>query len=140
MSGSIKTVALLGYTGNIGPHALNALVANGNSNVTVFSRSAQDEKLPNATFRQIDLASSSVESLAQEFKGHGAVADLTSIPDPTVSIRVVDAAVAASVYRFIPAEFSHSPSNVKARALPLWAGKNLVYQHLTKLADERQLC
>lgn len=85
------------------------------------------------------MASASADILTQEFEGHDAVIDITSIPDPAVSIRLVDAAIAAGVRRFIPSEFSHSPSNAKARALSLWIGKNLVYQHITKLADEGKI-
>lgn len=73
-------------------------------------------------------------------KGKDALVDATSNPaDPTLSIRLVDAAVAAGVYRILPAEFSSDPENSKARHLPPFQGKSQAYKYIQKLGRENKI-
>ena len=81
----------------------------------------------------------SVSSLTETLKGQDALVDATSTPDPSLSIRLIDAAVAAGVYRVLPAEFSSDPENTKARALPPFQGERVVYEYIQKLGNENKI-
>lgn len=78
-------------------------------------------------------------SLTEAMKGHDVFIDAGGSPDPQMAIRLMDAAVAASVYRFIPGEFSNDPKNQATRSLPVFQGKARAFEHLENLANQGKI-
>lgn len=133
----IKNVALAGASGNLGSRILQALVQKGCFRVTLLARNELNDLPTGVTVKVVDFESGS--ALAEVLKGQDALIDATSVPDPSVSIRMMDAAVAAGVYRMIPAEFSSDPMNSKSRALPPFQGKTKAFEHIQKLARDNKI-
>ncbi|KAH7186055.1 uncharacterized protein B0J16DRAFT_399934 [Fusarium flagelliforme] len=130
MAPVIKNVAIAGTGGNVGAPALKQLVQAG-FNVLVLIRTPKprDDLPAGATAKTVDF--SSVESLTNALQGQDAIVDATSTPGTTeISKRLIDAAVAAGVYRIIPPEFSGDPNQAATRALPPFAPKAEVYEYL----------
>ncbi|OHW96076.1 isoflavone reductase family protein [Colletotrichum incanum] len=137
MARVIKTVAIAGASGNVGRNALQAILEKERFDITILVRKQPEQVLGGVTVKVVDFGS--VHSLTEALKGHDALVDATSIPDPSVSLRLIEAAVAAGVYRLIPAEFSTDPDNAQVRALPPFQGKAKIYDYIRKLADEGKI-
>ncbi|KAM5527850.1 isoflavone reductase family protein [Fusarium oxysporum f. sp. phaseoli] len=133
MAHEIKNVALAGASGSLGSHILQALVKAGRFNVTILTRKVTDNLPSGTAVKVVDYESAS--DLVSALKGQDALVDATSVPDPSLAIRLIDAAVSAGVYRIIPSEFSSDPMNSKARSLPPFQGKAKVLEYIQKLAD-----
>jgi len=133
----VLTEYLRQATGSLGSHILKALVQAGRFNVTVLARAPLKENPSGAQVKVVDFESTLALTAALE--GQDALVDATSVPDPTFALRLMDAAVAARVYRIIPAEFSGDPKNSKARSLPPFAGKAKAFEYLQKLASTSSL-
>ncbi|KAJ4176412.1 hypothetical protein NW755_014431 [Fusarium falciforme] len=129
----IKNVAIAGTSGNVGSHALQAIVEQGRFTVTVLARKQPAQVPAGVVVKIVDF--DSVPSLTEALKNQDAFVDAVNTPDPSVPLRLIDAAVAAGVYRFILSEFSTDPDNAKVRALPPFLGKAKVYDYIRKLAD-----
>ncbi|RYP07119.1 hypothetical protein DL764_002714 [Monosporascus ibericus] len=130
MAPVIKNVALTGITGNVGAPALKALVESG-FNVTVLARKQPDKLPAGVVVKMVDFGS--VESLTKVLEGQDALVDTTNTPGSIeVAQHLIDAAVAAGVYRVIPSEFSGDPNNAPLRALPPFVTKTQVLNHLEK--------
>ncbi|KAI9150304.1 NAD(P)-binding protein [Paramyrothecium foliicola] len=137
MTRVIRNIAIAGISGNAGSAILEELIQHGAFAVTALVRKAPPKITPEVTVEVVDFESSS--SLAAALEGQDAFIDATSTPDPSLSLRLVDAAVASGVYRFIPSEFSSDPDNSLARALPVFQGKAAVYNYLQKLGGENKI-
>lgn len=105
--------------------------------MTLLARNELNDLPTGVTVKVVDFESGS--ALAEALKGQDALIDATSVPDPSVSIRMMDAAVAAGVHRMIPAEFSSDPMNSKSRALPPFQGKTKAFEHIQKLARDNKI-
>jgi hypothetical protein len=81
----------------------------------------------------------SIDQLTDALTGQDAVVDAISSPDPSFSMRLMDAAVSAGVYRYVPPEFSNDPDNIKTRSLPVFLGKRQTYEHIQKLARDNKI-
>jgi uncharacterized protein YbjT (DUF2867 family) len=112
-------------------------VGHGGFNLTVLTRNAAASFPAGVTAEVVDFTS--ITALAAALQGQDAVVDAISSPDPTVSIRLIDAAVTAGVYRYIAPEFSNDPNNDRTRALPVFGGKKQIYEHLQKVASEHDI-
>ncbi|KAM0284382.1 hypothetical protein ACHAQH_001958 [Verticillium albo-atrum] len=132
MAQQIKNVILAGATGSAGSKILNALAKSGRFNVTAAVRKPNTSFPSAVNVNVVDLNSS--DELLEAFKGQDAVIDATMSPDSAMPLRMVEAAVAAGVSRFIPSEFSLNPNNSKARAVPVYGPKNEVLARLKELA------
>ncbi|RYP44536.1 hypothetical protein DL768_009007 [Monosporascus sp. mg162] len=135
MAPAIKNVSLTGpqITGNVGAPALRALVES-RFNVTVLARKQPDELPTGVVVKLVDFGS--VESLTEALKGQDALVDAINTPGSTeVAQHLIDAAVAAGVYRVIPSEFSGDPNNTILRALPPFVTKTQVLNHLKKKTE-----
>ncbi|KAI9146919.1 Bifunctional pinoresinol-lariciresinol reductase [Paramyrothecium foliicola] len=137
MAESIKNVAIVGASGNVGTQVLHAIIAQGGFNVTILVRKQLTETIPEVTVKVVDF--DSIDSLTEALQGQDAVVDASSTPDSSLSMRLIDAAVACGVYRFLPSEFSSDPDNVLARALPPFQGKAQVYDYIRKLGEEKKI-
>ncbi|KAH6690272.1 hypothetical protein F5X68DRAFT_202570 [Plectosphaerella plurivora] len=137
MAMQIKNVAIVGATGSAGSKIFQALVASGRFNVTALVRKPDAIQEPRATVNVVDFESA--DDLVKAMKGQDAVIDVSMAPSPALPLRLIDAAVAAGVTRFIPSEFSVDPANPLVRAIPVFGIKNQVLERLKELASEGKL-
>ncbi|RAH67143.1 aromatic alcohol reductase [Aspergillus aculeatinus CBS 121060] len=130
---SIKNVALAGASGNVGSQVLHALLAQ-NFTVTILTRKpATATTFPAAaTVKQVDFASPA--SLTAALAGQDAVIDTTFSPDIDTPLRLIDAAAAAGVSRFITSDFGLDPTNPGIHALPVFARKKAAYEAVQRHA------
>ncbi|KAF7113641.1 hypothetical protein CNMCM5793_002997 [Aspergillus hiratsukae] len=137
MAQTIRNVAIAGATGNAGSNILNALLSSGKFTITVLTRKPNPSLPTSITTKVVEF--DSLSSLTSALKGQDALIDATSVPDPNVAIRLIDAAVAAGIHRFIPAEFSIDPTATNCRSLPVFAGKAKAYEYLQQVAAAGKL-
>ena len=128
---SLPTVAFAGATGNLGPAVLKELLDAG-FQVTVLSRQAKSaSSLPaheRLTIKEVDY--DSPESLASALTGIEAVVSALSLPAVDVQKRLMDAAVAAGVHRFIPSDFGSDTLNPNSAKLPVFGSKIAALEYL----------
>ncbi|KAI8630138.1 putative isoflavone reductase family protein CipA [Xylariaceae sp. FL1651] len=137
MAREIKNVAILGATRNVGAATLKAVLATGKFTVTAIVRPGSPHKFPSdVQTKEADL--SSVDSLVAAFRGQDAVVNTTNIPDPATNIRVADAARAAGVYRFIPADFGQDPATCHGPDFPVFAFKAATLKHLKEITSKKE--
>lgn len=136
MAKQIKNVAIAGASGSLGSSILRALLSQDQFQVTALVRKERNDLPTGAVIKVVDF--DSPDALAKALQGQDALIDATS-PDPALSLRLVNAAAAAGVYRLIPAEFGADPENAAARALPVFAAKAQNYEHMRKLGDEGKI-
>ncbi|KAG0646840.1 hypothetical protein D0Z07_6395 [Hyphodiscus hymeniophilus] len=98
----IKSVAVVGASGALGPHVLKALL-DANFQVTVLTRSKK-EGAYDANVKIIEVDFTSVESLTAALKGIDAVVSTVAAQASQVQTVIIDAAIAAGVKRFIPSD------------------------------------
>ncbi|KAK9771795.1 putative NmrA-like domain-containing protein [Seiridium cardinale] len=112
---TIKNVALVGANGNLGGPILDALVSSGLFNVTVLKRASSrsnttsDPKVNIVTVHD-DMT---FDSLKAALQGQDACIASFPLKDPEPHLRLVDAAAAAGVKRFIPADYGSCDSSTK---------------------------
>lgn len=111
------------------------MVKSGRFNVTAFTRDPSKGDYPDSV-KVVKADYSSVEALTDALKGQDAVVSSLRAEAVDEQIRLVDAAIAAGVKRFIPSEFGVDTTNPKARALPVFDGKVKVQEYLEKKAAE----
>ncbi|KZL79716.1 isoflavone reductase family protein [Colletotrichum incanum] len=127
----IQKVALAGATGNVGRWTLKALIADG-FNVTVLARK-QGSFPDGVTVKVVDFGFS--DALKEALKGQDAFVDCTLVHDDTPT-RLIDAAAAAGVYRYIPSDFSLDFNNRNVHGLPVFFKKDMNDKHLIKKCEE----
>ncbi|KAL4938366.1 hypothetical protein BDV06DRAFT_231908 [Aspergillus oleicola] len=129
-------IALAGATGNLGQPILTSLLE-ANFTVTVLSRiNGSWSKLkphPNLTIKEVDFTS--VDSLTSAIKRPTPQVLISCLATLAIGSQnpLIDAAVAAGVHRFVPAEFGMDSLNPLATALPVCAPKAATQAYL----DER---
>lgn len=137
---SIKTVAVLGGTGNLGPTIVRELLSAGFT-VTGVTRASSvgtnsTPQYPDAvSVKPVDF--SSFDSLRDAFAGQDAVVSVVGTPGVAAQRVAVDAAIAAGVKRFIPSEFGLNTR--KARDWPagkILAGKIAIVDYLQEKVKE----
>lgn len=118
---SPTTVAIAGATGNLGKPVLEALLAAGHT-VTALTRPGSNlSKLPlhhpNLVVRQVDFQSA--DTIAPALEGVDVVVCCLSTAMMSSQAPLIDAAFAAGVTRFIPAEFGMDSANANCMSLPV---------------------
>ncbi|KAH9240248.1 hypothetical protein K456DRAFT_1824348 [Colletotrichum gloeosporioides 23] len=134
MAPKIQKVAIAGATGNVGSHVLKALVKDG-FQVTVLTRK-QGSFPEGVTVKVVDYASH--DTLTDALKGNEAFVDCTLVQDDTPT-RMMDAAAAAGIYRYIPSDFSLDFNNPKPHTLPIWFKKDANDKYLLKKCEETSM-
>ncbi|KAI1181831.1 NmrA-like domain-containing protein [Nemania serpens] len=109
MTQEIQNVIVLGATGNLGPHILSALLAAGFS-VKVLSRNQLSASAVVSTGVEVLQSDYSFESLVDAFKGQHAVISTVTTSTVQQQLKIIDAAAAAKVKRFLPSEFGSDTS------------------------------
>ncbi|KAF4779349.1 isoflavone reductase [Colletotrichum scovillei] len=137
MAPTIKNVALAGAGGNLGPSLLKALMDSNKFTITILTRKTGSQNFPaGVTVKEVDYES--LDSLTQALKGQDALINSTNSFDPKVATRVVDAAVAAGVYRYIPPDFGLDPTRAHVPSLPIFGIKALTHGHMQQKAQENE--
>ncbi|KAG9186276.1 hypothetical protein G6011_02832 [Alternaria panax] len=108
--------------------------------VTVLTYPSQTLSLPHhvtpsdVQHKRSDYTSASLQSA---MTGQDLIISTMSGGDAEQQIRIIDAAIAAGVNRFIPDEFSHDSENKQIQArIPKYAGRTKVIAHLQKMRKD----
>jgi nucleoside-diphosphate-sugar epimerase len=143
MSTTIKNVLIAGATGSVGLPILEALLAEPSFTVTILSRASSKAAFP-PNIPVIRVSDDyTVAELTSAFKSQDAViialttSSVTADGRDGLAIRLIDAAVAAGVKRFIPSEYGANNLDPRARSLiPIYDIKGAMLEHLIAKAKE----
>jgi putative NADH-flavin reductase len=129
-------------TGSVGAPILDALLAEPSFTITILTRETSSARFPaNVPVRKVSDAFT-VEELAAAFKGQDAVVvaiSTTPVSKDDLAFKLINAAVAAGVKRFVPSEFGANNLDPIARSLvPVYDAKGRMLEYLVKKADESQ--
>lgn len=133
---TLNRIALVGANGKLGPSILHALIAANSFEVTVLTRQSSKSTYPSTVHVSRISEDPSVAELTSVLKGQDALVVAFAGSNDDLQIRYADAAAAAGVKRFIPADFGSCDSS-SPRALelvPLYRAKQKVRRHLQTLA------
>ncbi|OAQ77080.1 NmrA-like family protein [Purpureocillium lilacinum] len=133
----IKNVALIGK-GLFGSVVLPALVDAG-FNVTVFSRSEKNKDTLPAGVAHAKVDYESVDSMTEAFRGQDAIVSTIGFDSILAQKPMIDAAVAAGVKRFIPADYTSFSTDPTAAQLPQHLPLKAVQTHLQDYAHAGRL-
>ncbi|KAI8270037.1 Isoflavone reductase-like protein P3 [Colletotrichum sp. SAR11_239] len=137
---TLKKIAVIGGTGDLGHVIVQQLVAAGIFDVAVVTRDSRDTrgKIPTGA-KAAEADYESLESLTAAFRGFDAV--VCTLPGhlEALLLRILDAAIAAGVRRFIPSEFGSDHRQPAAHSVPLSASKIKVDNTLQKAASEGRI-
>lgn len=127
---TIKNVAILGASGNLGPSIVNAFLKNGSFNITAIARTESKATFPSGV-KVIKTDLTTEESLKKAFEGQDAVISSAGAGQLSDQKLYIDAALAAGVKRFVPSEFGSDLSDPKVvELIPLFQGKVDVTKYL----------
>ncbi|KAL2130351.1 hypothetical protein VTI74DRAFT_6577 [Chaetomium olivicolor] len=127
---TLNTVAVVGASGNLGAPVVKALLA-ADFKVTAITRQNSTSTFPDAVeVRRANLAS--VESLTKAFAGQDVVIITVANSESGNQIPFIDAAIAAGVKRFIPAEWGHNtrPGKLSGPLADMLGGKTKTTDYL----------
>ncbi|KAF3071367.1 hypothetical protein CFAM422_006155 [Trichoderma lentiforme] len=132
---AIKKVAVLGGSGNLGPHVVNGLLDAG-FEVTVITRlESQAIFTDKVTVKRIDITSK--EAVEGVLQGHDALVSTISPAAVGDQRTIIDAAVAAKVRRFMPSEFGVDTRRTEEKSLGwILANKLSVTDYLSEVAKK----
>ncbi|KAF3178044.1 hypothetical protein EYR41_006445 [Orbilia oligospora] len=126
----IKNVIVVGGTGNLGVPIVQALAASGAFTVSVLTRSGSASRAFPDGFRILD-TDYSPSSLEEAFNSQDAVVSVVAGAALGEQKKLIDAAVAAGVKRFIPSEFGSNTDNKEAQELvPIFSRKVEIKNYL----------
>ncbi|KAF6826509.1 hypothetical protein CPLU01_09626 [Colletotrichum plurivorum] len=133
---ALRKVAVIGGTGELGHVIVQQLLAAGNFHVTIVTRDARGAKqnIP-AAAKVVTAENESLDDLNNAFRRQDAV--VCAVPGhlEALLLRILDAAIAAGVRRFIPSEFGSDHSQSAAHSIPLSAAKIKVAEALQEAAE-----
>ncbi|KAH7029257.1 uncharacterized protein B0I36DRAFT_325355 [Microdochium trichocladiopsis] len=139
MAQPVKNVMLVGASGLFGAHVLHALQSHSPQfTITALTRSSSTASFP-ASLNTIPIEDTyPLPDLIAAFTGQDAVIlTLPGRPTSELQIRMIDAAVAAGVRRFVPSMFGNNTSREAGEMVGLYADENLVREHLRRKSRER---
>lgn len=133
-----RKILLIGATGSIGQHILQALLTDPSLTITVLTRASSTTTLPsNNNIRTVAVPDTyPTASLIPAFTGQDVVIScLTTLSTPH-QLRLIDAAVAAGVRRYVPSEYGLNNARADAQALcAVFAAKGAVQRYLRERED-----
>lgn len=131
---SLKNVIIIGAGGNLGPSVLRAFLSSS-FNTSVLSREGSNSTFP-SDVNVLRANYDSFNSLKQAFQGQDAVISLVGGSALGDQNKLIDAAIAAGVKRFIPSEFGSNTPNPKTRAIvPIFNAKTETVDYLRSKED-----
>ncbi|KAI1390794.1 NAD(P)-binding protein [Hypoxylon trugodes] len=129
---SIKSVAVAGASGVFGVPVVHQLLDDG-FKVTILTRKGATHNFPSSvTVAEVDY--NSPETLVKALEGQDAVVSTVGFAGLTYQIPLIEAAIKAGVKRFLPSEFSLTPSSEKGTQLPPFQPKRAASEALKKAA------
>ncbi|KAF8849516.1 NmrA-like family protein [Acephala macrosclerotiorum] len=129
---TIKNVAVIGGSGNLGPAIVQALLDAGFT-VTALTRTESKATFPpSVKVAKVDYTSSS--SIAEALKGQDAVVSTIATLALTQQGSIIEEAVKAGVKRFIPSEFGLNTQKVTGGAKKILGTKIALQEQLAKAA------
>ncbi|KAF7549914.1 hypothetical protein G7Z17_g6073 [Cylindrodendrum hubeiense] len=117
MASPFKNILVIGATGSIGTFVLKALLEEPTFTVTALQRASSKSKLPQSVKVITIDESYPTEALVSAFNGQDAIINCTSFLAVDDTIRIIDAAIAANVRRYVASEYGLNNNHPAARAL-----------------------
>jgi uncharacterized protein YbjT (DUF2867 family) len=109
--------------GNLGPTVLNTFLKQSSFNITVLSRKGSSSTFPTGV-KVIHADYDSLDSLKDAFRNQDVVLSLVGASVLGDQNKIIDAAIAAGVGRFIPSEFGSNTADARTReAVPFFEAK-----------------
>lgn len=137
---AIKKVALVGANGNLGGPILKALVDSGLFEVTVLQRASSKSSPTSDPSVRIVIIDDGMTTGSLQAALQGQDACIASFPlrDTEQHLRLVDAAAAAGVKRFVPADYGSCDSSSKQaqELVPLFLNKVRVRERCQEYAGK----
>lgn len=143
---SIKNVLIAGATGSVGATILEALMAEPSFKITILSRASSKASFPK-DISVIKISDAyTVGELTSAFQNQDAIVVALTTSSVTkdgrdgLAYRLIDAAVAAGVKRFIPSEFGTNNLDPRAHVVPIYEIKGAMLEYLiaqAKASDGR---
>ncbi|KAI0813257.1 hypothetical protein GGR55DRAFT_565964 [Xylaria sp. FL0064] len=129
-------VAVAGGSGQVAREVVDALVATGKHDITIFSRGAAPTATiaPGAKWRAVDY--NDKETLIEALQGIHTVlsfVQLLSDPEQKAQKNLIDAAISAGVKRFAPSEYGSQGLDNMA----WWEGKQKVREYLKEVNERK---
>ena len=121
--------------GRIGGPVVDELVKAG-YDVTILTRDPAGLAEKFSTARKIQVDYESDASLQQALNGHDALVSTVAMSAIANQKRMIDAAIAAGVKYFIPAEYTVNSRDAKAQAQPMMASVVDIQRYLTTKDDQ----
>lgn len=145
MSPPLKNILIAGATGSVGAPILAALLAEPSFAVTILSRASSSARFPpGIPVKTVSDAFTTAE-LTEAFRGQDAVVSaittsaVVSDGREGLAYRVIDAAIAAGVKRFIPSEYGTNNLDPRARSVvPIYDAKGDNLEYLIAKAKESE--
>lgn len=138
MSRVIKNVVLVGAAGTTGETVLTQLIASGKFNIKVLRRHGSKSAVPEGiAVQEVDFES--IPALTEALAGQDAVVCTVTATSAGVQKNLIDASIAAGVYRFIPSDFGADMAYDGARDIPIFAGKFEILDYLEEKAKTTAL-
>lgn len=133
---SIKNVIIIGAGGNLGPSILDAFLEESSFDTTVLSRQGSKSTFPLGV-KVVHADYDSVSSLKDAFQGQDAVISLVAGGAIGDQDKLIDAAIAAGVKRFIPSEFGSNVPDKRTRDIvPVFEPKYQTVNYLKSKESE----
>jgi nucleoside-diphosphate-sugar epimerase len=142
MSTPIRNVLIAGASGSVGAPILSALLAEPLFTITILSRASSSATFP-PNIHVIKISDAyTLPELTNAFTGQDAVVIALATNEATadgLTFRLIDAAAAAGVKRFIPSEYGANNLDPRARTLvPIYDAKGAMLEHLIAKAEASQ--
>ncbi|KAK5130290.1 hypothetical protein LTR08_002250 [Meristemomyces frigidus] len=128
---AIRTVAIAGASGNLGPTILKAVVDAG-FEATVFARANSTHQFPSGIMI-VNVDYNSKDSITQALKGQDALISTIGNASPVLQANLIGAAISAGVKRYIPSEFGSDTTLLENSHLPVYGHK---IAHLKDVKDK----
>ena len=131
----VQNVAILGASGSLGSHITNALLKTGRFTVTAISREESKATFPaEVKVTRGDLNSTSFLESALKNQ-HVLISTPAFGTDPSLELRVFDAAAKAGVPWILPNDFGSDVSSPKlqGKGIPVFDAKIAATEHIEKL-------
>jgi uncharacterized protein YbjT (DUF2867 family) len=134
---AFKNILLIGASGSIGSVVLEALLKEPSFNVSLLQRKSSKAKLPDHLNTITITDSYPTEELVAAFRGVDVVINCMTTVSVAEQFRMIDAAVAVGVQRYVPSEFGLNNMRPEAQALSsVFRDKARVQEYLRAKAGE----
>lgn len=135
---AIKNITLVGGSGRLGSVVLEKLLASNKFDIQVLQRTSSSSTYA-ATVKVVEADFEDLQSLTAALKGQDAVVSTVGEKGIMGQNLLIDAAIAASVKRFLPSNFGSNMTNPNCRKLPVFKGKVIVEDYLIEKSKTTDL-